>query len=74
MTGSKNVKPAALIDPVRKGVSEKVLHTVKPETEKYSGFEAFVSDGLVSLTGSDVKLPVKILRDIGAKDSFTSFF
>uniref|UniRef100_A0A4W6FVS0 Gypsy retrotransposon integrase-like protein 1 n=1 Tax=Lates calcarifer TaxID=8187 RepID=A0A4W6FVS0_LATCA len=33
-------------------------------------FSAFVSDGHVSLVGSDDKVPVKILRDTGAFDSF----
>ena len=51
-------------------VSEELYDSVKPRTEKYSGFEAFASDGFVSLTGSDNKVPVKILRDTGAKDSF----
>lgn len=34
------------------------------------GYEAFVSDGWVSLVGSDNKVDVKILRDSGALDSF----
>ena len=34
------------------------------------GYTAFVSDGYVSLIGSDGKVPVKILRDLGALDSF----
>ena len=34
------------------------------------GYTAFVSDGFVSLIGSDGKVPVKILRDSGALDSF----
>ncbi|XP_030271930.1 uncharacterized protein LOC115581177 isoform X1 [Sparus aurata] len=34
------------------------------------GYAAFVSDGFVSLIGSDGKVPVKILRDSGALDSF----
>lgn len=46
-----------------------MLDSVKPETEKYSGFEAFMSDGFVSLTGSDIKVPVEVLQDTGAKDS-----
>uniref|UniRef100_A0A671UNG2 SCAN box domain-containing protein n=1 Tax=Sparus aurata TaxID=8175 RepID=A0A671UNG2_SPAAU len=63
-SGWKKVKPAALSAPVRKFsvVSEEQRDSVKPETEKYSGFEAFVSDGFVSLTGSDNKVAVKILR------------
>lgn len=34
------------------------------------GYEPFVSSGFVSLVGSDEKIPVKILRDSGALDSF----
>ena len=34
------------------------------------GYAAFVADGHVSLVGSDRKVPVKILRDSGALDSF----
>ena len=62
-SGWKKVKPAALSAPVMKVsvVSEELRDSVKPETEKYSGFEAFVLDGIVSLTGSD-KVAVKILR------------
>lgn len=33
-------------------------------------FLPFLSDGWVSLVGSDVKVPVKILRDTAAFDSF----
>ena len=69
-SGWKKVKPAALSAPVMKVlvVSEELCDSVKPETEKYSGFEAFESDRFVSLTGSDNKVAVKILRDTGAKD------
>ena len=35
-----------------------------------SDFSAFVSDGYVSLVGSDGKVPVKILRDTGASRSY----
>jgi len=34
------------------------------------GYAAFVSDGFVSLVGSETKIPVKILRDSGALESF----
>lgn len=59
-----------VIDPVKPEnfVSEQVIGTVKPEN--FAGFEAFVSDGFVALQGSDCKVPVKILRDTGARDSF----
>ena len=66
----KKAKPAALSAPVKKVsvVSEELRDSVKLETDKYSGFEAFVSDGFVYLTSSDNKVPVKILRDTGARD------
>lgn len=34
------------------------------------GYAAFVSDGFASLVGSETRMPVKILRDSGALDSF----
>lgn len=47
-----------------------MFDSLKPKTEKCSGFEDFVSDGLLSLTGNDGAVPEQILRDTGAKDSF----
>lgn len=35
-----------------------------------SDFEPFVADAVVSLAGSGKKVPIKILRDTGAKHSF----
>lgn len=35
-----------------------------------SGYFPFVTDGLVSLVGSSIQVPVKILRDTGASESF----
>lgn len=35
-----------------------------------SGFEPFIADAFVSLVGSDKHLPIKLLRDTGAKHSF----
>lgn len=71
-TFGKFAKPVALSAPVRhiSIVSEQKVHPVKPVNDTFSGFEAFVSDGFVALKGSDSKVPVKILRDTGAKDSF----
>ena len=42
--------------------SEEVNDSVNPDNEKYPGFEAFVLDGFVSLSGSDSKVPGKIMR------------
>ena len=68
--GNTFAKPAALSVPVRQlPVSNKVLDAVEPENGNFSGFGAFVSDGFVSVPGQN-KVPVKILRDTGAKDSF----
>uniref|UniRef100_A0AAQ5ZP60 Gypsy retrotransposon integrase-like protein 1 n=1 Tax=Amphiprion ocellaris TaxID=80972 RepID=A0AAQ5ZP60_AMPOC len=41
-----------------------------PASRKLSPISAFVSDGFVSLSDTDCKVPVKILRDTGATDSF----
>ncbi|KAL3967153.1 FMS-like tyrosine kinase 1 [Sarotherodon galilaeus] len=68
----KQVKPVALTIPAREisVVSQDMPVLTKSDSESYSGFEDFVSDGFVSLPGDVHKVPVKILRDTGAKDSF----
>lgn len=38
--------------------------------DSQADFSAFISDGCVSLMGSSVQVPIKILRDTGALDSF----
>lgn len=60
-TGGKYAKPVSLSAPVRHVpvVSEQVVDLVKPKTEKFSGFETFVSDGFAALQGSDSKVPVE---------------
>ena len=65
--GNTFPKPAALSVPIRNlpVVSNKVLEAVKTGNGNFSGFGAFVSDGFVYY-----KVPVKIIRDTGAKDSF----
>ena len=70
--GNTFPKPAALSVPIRNlpVVSDKVLEAVKTGNGNFSGFGAFVSDGFVSVSGGRDKVPVKILRDTGAKDSF----
>lgn len=35
-----------------------------------NGYTPFITDGLVSLVGSSVQVPIKILRDTGASESF----
>lgn len=56
------VKPAALA--VSPGESDVVLSKLKPN------YFPFISDGFVSLLGSEKRFPVKILRDTGASESF----
>lgn len=41
-------------------------HPVGPN----SNYSMFISDGFVSLLGSEKQIPVKILRDTGASESF----
>lgn len=55
---AKNVKPVVFTASASRGKSSVA-----------AGFEAFVSDGFVSL-GKDKMVPVKILRDTGATESF----
>lgn len=49
---------------------ESVIENVKAVPDELESFLPFVSDGHVSLVGSDSKVPVKILRDTAAFDSF----
>lgn len=62
----KNVKPVALIKTV-KHVSQS-LQSQKPCD--YADFKPFVMDGFVSVSRDGVKIPVKILRDTAASQSF----
>ena len=43
------------------------LECVGPESDD---FEPFIADAVVSLVGSEERVPIKILRDTGAKHSF----
>ena len=43
---------------------------VQEKAGELDSFLPFVTDGSVSLAGSEVKVPVKILRDTAAFDSF----
>ncbi|KAL2080855.1 hypothetical protein ACEWY4_022708 [Coilia grayii] len=56
---TKFFKPVALAAPV-------VQALIVPEV----GYSPFITDGFVSLVGSALKVPVKILRDTGASESF----
>ncbi len=67
---SYSVKGTGLAVPVRSSnlsYAVQVRNTCSAVLESY---QPFVKMGCVSLVGSDIKVPVKILRDIGAFDSF----
>lgn len=59
-SGSWRVKPAVCTVSVAEVpmITEGLLESAASEAEKYSGFGAFVSDGFVSLTASDKRVPV----------------
>ncbi|XP_033942524.1 uncharacterized protein cep104 isoform X1 [Pseudochaenichthys georgianus] len=62
---------AAVRKHTRSSLSESVIQALVSEHEEIDpGYKAFVSDGFVSLVGRKEKVPVKILRDSGALDSF----
>ena len=68
-----NVKPVAAAAPVRTaGASEMLsfIPSVSCEAGVLAEYAPFIWDGFVSLVGSDVKVPIKILRDTGAYDSY----
>lgn len=62
----KNTKPVALI----KTVSQFNESLLPVNWCEYSDFKPFVMDGFVSLSGDNKKVPVKILRDTAASQSF----
>ncbi|XP_075934468.1 uncharacterized protein LOC142934010 [Anarhichas minor] len=66
------VKPAALAAPVSKLVNSDNVSNLTSLTEKpdLTSFLPFITKGHVSLVGTDRKVPVTILRDTGAFDSF----
>lgn len=45
-----------------------VAHVCEPGV--LAAYAPFIRDGFVSLVGGDVKVPIKILRDMGAYDSY----
>lgn len=72
---SGQVKPVVMAAPVKAPVSPPVYQgepdpRVKAEYQSSQcDFSAFISDGVVSLSG-EPNVPIKILRDTGALDSF----
>ncbi|KAK0135460.1 Transposable element Tcb2 transposase [Merluccius polli] len=66
---NSNVKPAAAAAPVVSGCVSNVFPSVC-EPDVLEAYAPFIRSGFVSLVGSDVKVPVTILRDTGAYDSY----
>lgn len=72
--GSGRVKPAALAASVPGPVDVVVCQGGKAEfavaDDPSESYRPFVSDGFVTQAGSNTKVPVKILRDTGAVNSY----
>lgn len=73
--GLKSADPSVYVKPAgleSRGLNMSQSHVVPLKTANAKGvdemYAPFVSDGFVSLDGED-KMPVKILRDIGATES-----
>ncbi|XP_043964972.1 uncharacterized protein LOC122826755 [Gambusia affinis] len=64
------VKPAALAASVSLTASNKMVEVPFAEKSDLSSYKPFLMEGQVSLVGSDIRVPVTILRDTGAYDSF----
>lgn len=58
------------VKPTTFGVAPTVSHCTAVPSEFNPTYTPFISDGFVSLVGSAEKVPVKILRDTGASESF----
>ncbi len=65
-----SVKPAASVAPVKDCCVSEVLTSHSGELDVLAAYAPFIRDGFVSLVGSDVRVPIKILRDTGAYDSY----
>lgn len=63
--GTRTVKPVAFVAPVKGGG---VLSSQPCDRDALSAYVPFIPEGTVSLLGSDVKVPIKILWDTGAYD------
>ncbi|XP_073771215.1 uncharacterized protein [Danio rerio] len=69
----KSVKPVGLISKVNHNVSTKQIEKInisEMEDKTSVDFGPFITDGSVSLPDSDEFVPVRILRDTGAGQSF----
>lgn len=68
------VKSSALAAPVHQSVCAVPGVELQSKAESNtSDYSAFISKGLVSLPGSDKKVPVTILQDTGALDYFLCY-
>ena len=68
---SGQVKPVVMAASITGSDHKSGFSKLKARLEPQScDFSAFISDGVVSLVGGDEKVPIKILRDTGAVDSF----
>lgn len=65
---SSQAKPSALAAPVLLAGSE-IVESQKLDVD-FSSYSPFITEGRVSLVGEKEEIPVKILRDTGAMDSF----
>lgn len=76
-SGETQIKSVGFVSPVAPGVTDVCpFSQVSVDVEVLRGpsdSSAFVSKGFVSLVGSELKVPVNILRDTGALDSFILF-
>lgn len=63
-------KSYSYVKPTTFGVAPSVSHCTTIPSEINPTYTPFISDGFVSLVGSAERIPVKILRDIGASESF----
>ncbi|KAK0141041.1 hypothetical protein N1851_021949 [Merluccius polli] len=67
LTVDDYLQPAEIGDKCEVELSETHAQSVESEASDYA---PFISNGMVSLVGDENKVPVKILRDTGASESF----
>lgn len=69
-TGRSTVKPAALAAPVIDNVAVSDITPACCDKDVLVAYAPFIREGFLSLLGSETKIPIKILRDTGAHDSY----
>ena len=65
-----NVKPAAFAAPVKHNCVSDMPTSHSCDLDVLAAYALFIRDGFVSLVGSVVKVPIKILMDTGTYDSY----